>query len=91
MTHHTWDHDNAKRIPSCETTDGNGRTERLCVNEGCDLVRITMHPPGGNKCWRRWRLKDREWNGERTPPCLGKPAPAKPRVASESTAEVIAR
>lgn len=91
MNRHSWDHNNAKRIPACESPDGNGRTERTCLNEGCGLVKITVHGGDGRCCWREWRTKDGfVWKGESTPPCLGETAAARPRVAAQSTAEVIA-
>ena len=91
MTRHRWNYDLENRLAACESPDGNGRTERTCMNEGCGLVRITVHASGGKECWRAWRTQTgHEWQGEKTPPCLGKATPARPEAVAETTAEVIA-
>lgn len=53
--------------------DGNERTERSCVQPGCDMVKITVHPARGLP-WREWRLRDRPstFALTNTPPCIAK-------------------
>lgn len=85
IAHHRWDLDSTKRLAAIDSPDGNGRTERTC--EKCGMVKITVHPPHG----RPWRNSNGySWPGKATPPCLAQ-SEASPTLASESTAEVIAR
>jgi len=67
--HHRWE--NERRIPACESPDGCERTERECVNGGCGLIKITVHPPRGLP-YRRWRhpVTGNEFDLGATPPCL---------------------
>ena len=89
MTRHSWDHNNPKRFPACESPDGNGRTERYCLNEGCGLVKITA--VSSEAAWWEWRTPDGySWRGQTEPPCAGKPAPTQPQIAASSKAEVVA-
>lgn len=70
---HKWDHDNEKRLAACESTDGNARNARPCLN--CGLIKVTVitseFPP---KYWHEWHTSDGQiWIGEATPPCLTVP------------------
>jgi hypothetical protein len=83
---HRWNALPERRIPACESIDGNDRTEKPCAL--CGLVKITVHPARGYP-WREWRTKaGKGWVGDATPPCGDTPASA-PVLASETTAEVV--
>ena len=60
-------------VSPSEAFDGNERTERACVQPGCDLVKITVHPARGMP-WREWRLRDAATTFAltNTPPCIMK-------------------
>lgn len=65
---HRWPSESERRIPACETSDGNDRTEKTCPH--CGLVQITVHYPQGFPK-REWRTADgKPWWGDATPPCL---------------------
>lgn len=87
-TRHCWNNGTERRIPACESPDGNDRTEKTCAND-CGLVKITVHAPEGYP-YRKWRLPTgQEFQVDGTPPCTPM---AKPEleVASESSSQVIA-
>lgn len=86
-TRHRWNNGTERRIPACESPDGNDRTEKTCSI--CGLVKITVHGPN-NRHWPRFRMGDGlEGQVDGTPPCLG--AASELEVASESSSQVIAR
>ena len=77
-----------RRIPACESVDGNDRTEKDCAE--CGMTKITVHGAQGF-LWREWRTKAGEtWMGESTPSCLPVAGPSVD-VASETSAEVVGR
>jgi hypothetical protein len=66
---HRWPPEPDRRIPACDSPDGNDRSEKECRH--CGMVRVTVHPPQGFP-WHEWRRS----NGavikiEHTPPCTG--------------------
>jgi hypothetical protein len=67
---HRWPDESERRIPACESPDGNDRTEKTCQH--CGMVKVTIHYPHGRIPGREWRRS----NGavikiEHTPPCTG--------------------
>jgi hypothetical protein len=70
---HRWNAIDVRRIPACESTDGNNRSERDCML--CGMVKVTVHPAQG-LAWREWRTKSGSvWPGNLTPPCLSPTEP----------------
>ena len=68
---HDWTSITERRIPACETADGNDRTEKTCG--ACGLIKITVHPAQGFP-WREWRHRNgKTFIGDQTPPCLPQP------------------
>lgn len=58
-----------RRVPACDSVDGNERTERGCGL--CGIVKITVHPPHGLP-WREWRTaKGEQLKQTATPKCEG--------------------
>ncbi len=53
-TRHDWITVPERRIPACESPDGNDRTEKTCC--ACRLVKITSHYPAGLP-GREWRFR----------------------------------
>lgn len=75
---HKWQLEN--RIPSCDSPDGNERTEKTCPF--CGLVKITVHwTQPGRYPDREWRTKDgRCFIGGNIPHgCIGQGVSAKPQ------------
>jgi 2-polyprenyl-6-methoxyphenol hydroxylase-like FAD-dependent oxidoreductase len=65
---HRWNAIDVKRIPACDTADGNERTERTCAY--CGIIKVTVHPVQGF-AWREWRTKaGAKWQAEYTPRCV---------------------
>lgn len=68
---HDWVNGAQKRIPACESPDGNDRTHKTCAL--CDLVKVTIHYPDGSHPGREWITASGEkWVGTNTPPCIPK-------------------
>ena len=65
---HDWLSAPERRIPACESSDGNDRTEKTCPR--CLIVKVTVHPPQGFP-WREWRhANGSSFQCEATPPCI---------------------
>lgn len=83
---HDWLSLPERKIPACESPDGNDRTEKTCG--GCGIVKITVHGRN-NLHWNKWRLlTGQEFQVNGTPPCDPRP---KPVLAAETASEVIFR
>lgn len=68
---HNWIDGTERRIPACESPDGNDRTEKTC--KSCALVKVTIHYPNGQHPGREWiTASGVKWEGTSTPPCISK-------------------
>lgn len=68
---HNWTDGIHRRIPACESPDGNDRTEKTCAR--CELKKITIHYPNGHHPGREWiTASGAKWQGNATPPCIPK-------------------
>lgn len=71
---HDWVGGKQRRIPACESLDGNDRTEKECA--ACRLVKVTIHYPYGQRVEREWiTASGVKWEGNATPPCIPKDKP----------------
>jgi hypothetical protein len=68
---HNWVDGTERRIPACDSSDGNDRTEKTCA--ACSLVKVTIHYPNSSFPGREWITASGEkWVGDATPPCIPK-------------------